>query len=123
MKASLSALIVAAVAGLAGAVSCGGSDKAATDPTVEVGCTLTELHITPASANLHPGDSLHVVAVYTPCVGVAQTVLLRWRSSDTTVATVANDGLVRAYSRGRATIIGALPSDPNILVAMALAVE
>ena len=123
MKRALSALVVSAVVGLEVISACGGSDRSATEPTTQIGCIPEEIHISPASSNLHAGDSLHVLAIYTPCFGVPQTILLQWRSSDSSVATVAADGLVRARSAGVATIIGTVPRAPGVEGAMALAVQ
>ena len=124
MKSASSALVVGAVAGLVVMAACGGSEKAATDPTSEVGCLVGLSRVSPASATLHPGDTLRVLAIDTPCFGSPQIVAAQWTSSNASVATVGpNDGLVRAYSRGQATIIAADPHDPNLKGAMALVVE
>jgi len=123
MKRALSALVIGAVAGSIGTVSCGGSEQSATDPTVQVDCILEQIHISPSSATLHPGDSLHILAIFTPCQGLPRTILLQWRSSNSSIATVAIDGTVRAYSRGEATIIGSYPGDPTAQNALALVVQ
>jgi hypothetical protein len=122
MRLSLSALVAGAVAGLVVTVSCGRSERAATDPTFELGCTLIGPRVSPAAATLHPGDTLRVSATETTCVGTT-TAGVRWTSSDTTVATVGpSDGLVRAHGRGTSTIIASDVRDLSIKGAMALSV-
>jgi hypothetical protein len=124
MKRSLSVLVAGAVAGagLVVIVSCGGN-KAASDPTTEVGCVLLGPTVNPSVATLHPGDSLRAVAAYTPCSGSPVTDF-QWRSTNTAVATVgANDGVVHAFAPGRVTIIVSVRSAPEIMGAMALSVE
>ncbi len=122
MKAPLSVLVAGAVAGLVVTVSCGRSERAATDPTFEVGCALIGPHVNPSSATLHPGDTLRVSAMETACDGTISAVF-RWTTSDTSVATVGpSDGLVRARGRGTATIIASDVRDLSIKGAMALTV-
>jgi uncharacterized protein YjdB len=124
MKSALSALVVGAVAGLVLMTACGGSEKASTDPTSEVSCAVGLSRISPSSATLHPGDTLRVLAIDTPCFGSPAIVAAQWTSSDTSVATIGpNNGLIRAFSRGQATIIATDPHDPNQKSAMALAVQ
>src|SRR6476660_7013227 len=123
MKSALSALVICAVAGSVGVVSCGGSETSVTDPTTQVGCIPEQIHISPSSATLHPGDSLHILAIFTPCQGVPRTILLQWRSTNDSIATVGIDGTVHAYSRGQATMIGSPPGDPDVQNALALVVQ
>lgn len=124
MKRALSALVVGAVAGLMVTAGCGGSERSATEPTTEVDCVVALRRVSPASATLHPGDTLRVVAIDDPCPGLPKPMIAQWASSDTSVATVgASDGLVRARSAGRTTIIASDPADPSLKGAMALVVE
>jgi hypothetical protein len=122
MKASLSALAAVAVAGLLMTMSCGRSDRAATDPTFDLGCTLVGPRVSPASATLHTGDTLRVSATETTCTGTAPAGV-QWTSSDTSVATVGPaSGLVRAHGHGTAAIIASDLRDVSIKGAMALTV-
>ena len=122
MKTSLSALVVGA--GLVAVAGCGGSKTVAPDPTAEIGCLVNGITLTPSTAVIHPGDSIHVLAIYTPCFGLPRTVAMQWRSSRASAATVDPlDGEVRAYTRGQATIIANDPHDPAVSGAMALVVE
>src|SRR5690349_18561411 len=122
MKASLSVLVAGAVAGLVMTVSCGRSERAATEPTFDVGCLLIGPRVFPSSASLQHGDTLRVTATETSCTGSVSTSF-RWTTSDTSVATVGpNDGLVRARGRGVATIIASDVRDLSIKGVMALTV-
>ena len=122
MKASLSALVAGAVAGLVMTVSCGRSERAATDPTFELGCTLIGPRVSPAMATLHPGDTLRASATETTCEGTMPAGV-QWASSNTSVATVGpSDGLVKAHARGTATIVASDVRDTKIKGAMALSV-
>ena len=122
MKASLSVLVAGVVAGMVMTVSCGRSERAATEPTFDVGCLLLGPQVLPSSAALQPGDTLRVTARETSCAGPVQTSFV-WTTSDPTVATVGStDGLVRARARGVATIIASDARDLNIKGAMALTV-
>jgi hypothetical protein len=122
MKASLSALVAGAVAGLMTTVSCGRSERAATDPTFDVGCLLLGPRVVPSSASLQPGDTLRVTATETSCHKAIPTSFV-WTTSDPSVATVGStDGLVRARAGGVATIIASDVRDLNIKGAMALTV-
>jgi len=121
MKTSLSALLACAVAGLVVTVSCGHTDRAATDPTFVVGCTLLGPRVAPSLATLHPGDTLRVAATESTCAGTTAAPV-QWTSSDTSVATVGASGLVRAHARGTATIVATDVRDISIKGAMALVV-
>src|SRR5215831_6828122 len=122
MKSSLSALLAVAVAGLVGVVSCAEPERSATEPTPEVGCALIGMRVSPGSATLLPGDTLRIRATETPCSGITTAVVVRWKSSDTTVATVSSDGLVRARTIGVAAIIATAVADAADQSAMALSV-
>jgi hypothetical protein len=121
MKTSLSALVVGAVASLVLTVSCGRSDRAATDPTFDVGCSLLGPRVSPSLATLHPGDTLRVAATESTCSGTTSAPV-QWTSSDTSVATVGASGLIRAHARGTATIVATDVRDISIKGAMALIV-
>ena len=122
MKSFLSVLVAGAVAGLAVTASCGRTERAATDPTFDLGCTLVGPRVAPAVATLHLGDTLRVSATETTCAGTAPAAV-RWTSSDTSVASVGpSNGLVRAHARGTATIVASDVRDTNIKGAMALSV-
>jgi len=122
MKTSLSAFVVGA--GLVAVAGCGGSKTVAPDPTAEISCVVDGIALTPSSAVIHPGDSVHVLAIYRPCFGMPRTVAMQWQSSSPSVATVDPlEGVVRAYTRGVATIIATDPHDPNDKHAMVLVVE
>lgn len=122
VKASLSALVAGAVAGAVMTVSCGRSERAATDPTFELGCTLIGPRVSPAAATLHPGDTLRVSATETTCTGTAPAGV-QWASSDTSVATVVpSTGLVRAHARGTAAIVASDVRAATIKGAMLLTV-
>ena len=125
MKRALSVLVVGAVVGLMGTVSCGGSEKSATGPSTQVDCVLLGLRVSPSLANLQPGDTLRALALNNPpCYPAPTTGVTQWRSSNTSIATVgATDGLVRALSRGQVTIIASDPRDPSVQGAMALVVQ
>jgi hypothetical protein len=72
----------------------------------EPDCLLIGPTVSPASATLHPGDTLRV------------------RSSDTLIAVVDSlTGLVRARSLGQASIIATALSDRALVGAMALQVK
>jgi hypothetical protein len=114
-------LVVGAVAGLVVTVSCGRSDRAVTDPTFDVGCSLLGPRVSPSLATLHPGDTVRVAATESTCSGTTPAPV-QWTSSDTSVATVGASGLVRAHARGNATIVATDVRDISIKGAMALVV-
>lgn len=89
----------------------------------EPDCVLIGPTVSPASATLHPGDTLRVHASYSPCpTGPAPS--FRWRSSDTVTAAVDSlTGLVRARTPGQATVVATLLSEPTLKGAMALQVK
>lgn len=90
-----------------------------TDPD----CLLIGPTVSPASATLHPGDTLRVRASYSPCPAAAAPSF-RWRSSDTLIAVVDSlTGLVKARSLGQASIIAMALSDRSLMGAMALQVK
>jgi hypothetical protein len=85
-------------------------------------CSLPTPLMTPPYATLHLGDTLRARASFVPCPqenGIV--VAFRWRSSDTTIATVDSiAGLVRARKTGTATIIATLTANTAEQSAMAL---
>lgn len=98
-------------------VACGSDAHSSTGvPPIE-GCMLG-LRASPPSASLRLGDSLQAEALY----GCAtQHANVRWRSSDTSVATVDATGMIRARSRpGAASIVALLVADTFVIGAMAL---
>jgi hypothetical protein len=89
----------------------------------EPDCLLIGPTVSPASATLHPGDTLRVRASYSLCPA-APAPSFRWRSSDTLIAVVDSlTGLVRARSLGQASIIATALSDRALVGAMALQVK
>ncbi|HVX42050.1 MAG TPA: Ig-like domain-containing protein [Gemmatimonadaceae bacterium] len=70
---------------------------------------LTRVAITPASASIAVNDTVRLKATaYSQFNGVMNGLTATWKSSDTTVATVASNGLVTAKSSGTATITGTI---------------
>jgi uncharacterized protein YjdB len=87
-------------------IACGAGDRTATD----ISFCESELFVSPPSATLHVGDSLQATAK-TGCA-VQHVLVIRWRSSDTSVAAVdAQSGLIRARSPGTASIVASLVAD------------
>lgn len=105
------------------AVACrGAAPDAQVLVTTPVDCTLHGVVVTPSPVTLHPGDTLRVRADSTIC-GIAGVVHFRWRSSDTTVGTVDSaSGLIRARSKGVATIKAAMLQDSTVSGAAVLQV-
>jgi uncharacterized protein YjdB len=85
-------------------------------------CITVGPEVKPASATLHPGDSVKGTASVSPCqYNVVPT--FRWRSSNTSVAIVDSlAGLVRAVDTGRTSIIATLTQNRAVSGAMALTV-
>jgi len=105
-------------------LGCGAGVSDATTDTIKADCTLWSIRVTPASANLHPGDTVTVSATVNQCGGYPPSAIVRWRSSDTVTAVVdASGGLVRARASGAATIIATVVADTTIRGAMALVVS
>ncbi|MBR5232325.1 MAG: Ig-like domain-containing protein [Clostridia bacterium] len=69
---------------------------------VTVGTPVASLAVSPTSAGLETGKSLHLQTTITPDTATNKT--LEWTSSDPTVATVDNDGCVQAWKAGTAVI-------------------
>ncbi|MFE8700798.1 Ig domain-containing protein [Cytobacillus sp. FJAT-54145] len=63
---------------------------------------VTGVHVEPQTSSLYVGGELQLTATVTPENATTQT--LTWRSSDNNVATVSEDGLVKAISPGFAVI-------------------
>lgn len=100
---------------LGGACSSGAHSSTGVPPMDDC---LIGVRVSPPSASLRFGDSLQAVATW-GCPG--QPVLVRWRSSDTTVAIVSASGTIRAESRlGTATIVATLVADSSYNGAIAL---
>jgi hypothetical protein len=98
-----------------------GIDRIAAPPDGD--CTLWRIRVSPASATLHPGDSLSAMATVNQCQGVPSSTAVRWRSTDTATAIVdALTGLVRARASGPVTIVATVVDDTTITGAMALTV-
>ena len=86
-------------------------------------CSLIGPTVSPASATLHPGDTLRARVSYSPCPA-DPAPSFRWRSGDTLVAVVDSvTGLVRARLLGQTSIIATAVSAPALRGAMALQVK
>jgi hypothetical protein len=87
-------------------------------------CTVGGPQVAPPYATLHAGDTVRATASVTPCPQEMDFVpTFRWRSSNTSVATVDSiAGLVRALDTGRTTIVSSAIEDRAIQGAMALTV-
>jgi hypothetical protein len=108
----LLALVVILIAG------CRHTSAPQTEASVD--CTLQNPRVLPASATVHPGDTLRANVQVNPCL--QQTTFL-WKTSDTSVATVDSvAGLVRAKAIGRTSILAIATANPQIIGAMALTV-
>jgi uncharacterized protein YjdB len=87
-----------------------------------VDCTAQGPTVSPASATVHPGDTLRANARQNPCP-LDQTTTFWWKTSDTSVATVDSvAGLVHAKAIGRTTILAIVTANPQITGAMVLTV-
>ena len=60
--------------------------------------------ITPATVQLHPGDTRQLAATPRVAGGTAATTGIDWHSADPAVATVSGSGLVTGVAPGKATI-------------------
>lgn len=89
----------------------------------EPDCSLIGPTVSPATAILHPGDTLQTRVSYSPCpAGTAPS--FQWRSTDTLIAVVDSlTGLVRARSLGQTSIIATAVNAPALRGAMALQVR
>jgi len=86
-------------------------------------CITVGPEVKPASATLHPGDSVNETASVLPCQYNNVVPTFRWRSSNTSVAIVDSiAGLVRAVDTGRTSIIATLTQNRAVSGAMALTV-
>ena len=86
-------------------------------------CITVGPQVTPASATLHPGDSVRGTASVSPCQYDNVVPAFRWRSSNTSVAIVDSiAGLVRAVDTGRTSIIASLTVNRAVQGAMVLTV-
>ena len=86
-------------------------------------CITVGPQVTPASATLHPGDSVKGTANVPPCQYDNVVVTFRWRSSNPSVAVVDSiAGLVRALDTGRTSIIASLTVNRAVQGAMVLTV-
>ncbi|MGH7617891.1 MAG: Ig-like domain-containing protein [Gemmatimonadaceae bacterium] len=79
--------------------------------------------MSPASATMHPGDTLRLKV--TGSVDCSSSITSwRWRSSDTTVASIDSlSGLVHATRPGTATAIAAAVQIPSVMGASAINVN
>jgi uncharacterized protein YjdB len=104
------------------AIACGTDRPVGTSPPVDslIGC-ISEPAVSPATATLHPGDTLRLrISGGARC---ATTTQWRWRSSDTAIAVVDSlEGLTRARTQGTATIIAEAVVDRNVKGAAAIVV-
>lgn len=108
----ISALVVAV------AVVVGGCGKTTAPKTELPDCTVGGVNASPASVTLHPGDTLRVRALVTPCPQDPFTSTFWWRSSDTSVASVdSSAGLIHARQSGQATVIGMATINSAVSVA------
>jgi len=117
-----SALTSLGIVGLTVVIACGPGNEplAAVPPPAE--CTISETTVSPASATVHPGDTLRVTATISDCRDGRHQA--RWTSSDTTVATVTVDaGSIHAMKTGRVSIIATAVDNSAEKAAMALDVN
>ena len=80
--------------------------------------TVTELNITPASAELTVGETVRLTAVFEPA---DLDVVIDWTSSDSLVASVSPDGLVEALSAGEAVVtasVGEIAAEAIVKVSL-----
>jgi uncharacterized protein YjdB len=111
---------------LGGAVSviaCSSTRSVETPDYMGLPCAAVGLSVMPASATAHIVDTLRVTA--TPlrgCSGIAGSTF-RWRSNDTSIATVDSlSGLLRARATGNVAIVARAVEDTTIAGAMILKV-
>jgi len=115
--------VVIACAAAATLAACGHTAADQVPTPTDVGCVLSSIHISPAYASVHPGDSLQVSAIVEQCQGYPSSTAVRWRASDTSLAVVDPvSGLVRARASGSVTIVASLMVDTTIGGAMVLVV-
>ena len=71
---------------------------------VEVELEPASIEVEPAEAELSPGETLQLTAVVRDAGGSVISVPVEWSSSDPSVATVSDEGMVEAQEQGSATI-------------------
>ncbi|CZT56923.1 Beta-L-arabinobiosidase precursor [Eubacteriaceae bacterium CHKCI005] len=90
-----------------------------TDPSIQSSCIVTvedkpviipEIKVDPSETQLEAGQTTQLTATVTP----ADAGTIVWRSSDETVATVDENGMVTALKAGEVTITASLDTDPNV---------
>ncbi|GAA1720147.1 hypothetical protein GCM10009809_14850 [Isoptericola hypogeus] len=86
-----------------------------------VGVDLTGLALSPSAATLEPGERRALDPTFTP--SDATGTQLEWVSSDPAVATVADDGTVRAVAAGSATITATSVAHPEITASSTITVQ
>lgn len=96
----LIAAITAGTTNITAGATDGSNVTATTLVTVLSGGTIipvTNLTLTQTSGTLHPGETVQLIPVFTPSNATDQTCI--WSSSDTSIATVSNQGLVTVLQR------------------------
>ena len=117
---------IAAVAGLIAVAAC--SDSTATrevytssGPIALPAGPVATIQVTPSKAMLRIGTSSRLTALAKDASGlVVSNVPVSWRSSDTTVATVSDSGMLRAKSVGSTSVIA---SADNVSASASIAVS
>jgi uncharacterized protein YjdB len=101
------------------AIACSPNDRAITGALTSCSSLLT-VTVSPATATLHPGDSLHVSVSADKCSAAnPATAAYRWTSSDPTVSTVDSlAGMVHARRTGTVTIIATSSTNHSVQGAM-----
>ena len=104
--------------------ACRATEATHDDPDPPVDCILLGPRVSPASARVHPGDTVRATVAFQWCSGgVVVQSDVRWTSNDTTIAAVDSvAGLVRARKQGLATITATLVVDRTLRGAMAFEV-
>jgi|GEM_PF-1764356 len=99
------ALLSAAVLSLTVAACGGGSDPATPITPVTPTVTVTAVSVSPGNSSLAPNETATFTAAVTTSTGSGASAFVPvWSSSATSVATVGQDGVVRAIAPGTATI-------------------
>lgn len=73
---------------------------------------ITQIQISPSSARISVGKSVKLNAIITP--GDATSTNVLWSSTNTSVATVSQDGNVEAIAEGEAVIIASIQDGSNL---------
>jgi len=118
-----STFVAIGIACLAIVVACAPSDSPLTQSGTQLieGC-IAGPTVSPASATLHPGDTLRATASKVSCTG--EPLRYRWTSSDSTIAMVdADAGLIHAVKPGSVSIIATQTDKPAVKGAMAVLVN